>query len=97
METLLPLLALALGLVGLFGWSHRNLTRKIDELERLLLRAPQEAEVRRLIDDKLAPFKVETIASMRRIDEMYNSITAMYAKLDYLVEQVAKHGGFKQL
>lgn len=75
-----------IGMVGLFGWSHKRLSSKIDELESFLIRAPNEKQVRIMIDDQLRPMKVEYDSLTRRIDEIRQSQMLLYQKLDHMLE-----------
>lgn len=84
---LIPTIIGLLGTIGgLFGWSHKSLSTKIDKLEDQMQDFITRDESRQLIGDKLAPHKVEYFALSRRIDELAKVQKDAEHKLDTLLE-----------
>ena len=67
------------------GVLHRNLTRKIDLLEIELYKKASFGDVRRTIEDKMSPIKVEYHSLTRRFDELKQENDKMSDKLDELI------------
>ena len=68
--------------VGLFGWSHTLLRKRMDRMELKLHDKLTEHEARLLVDDKLAPQRVETYAIRERLGELYTNYKELNSKMD---------------
>lgn len=79
-----------LGLVGLFGWSHKTMRERINSLQAQANQRISEPEVRLLIDDKLAPHRVEYIALSQRLGELRDFYRDLDHKLDLVLEICSK-------
>lgn len=79
-----------IAIVGLFGWSHRTLRSRLQEMEKELLRRPTESQMRTLIADKLAPQEVEYAALSRRIQELYVNQKELDNKLDKIIQIISR-------
>lgn len=90
MIDLLSMMVPAVGLVGLFGWSHAALRRKIFEIEKTLSRLSTDEEIRIMVADKLAPIKVEYRALSSRIKDLQDSQKELAHKIDRILECVKR-------
>ena len=83
------------GLVGLFGISHRGLQTRMDKLEREVLKRITDAGLRTIISDKLQPLSVEFESIFQRIGELRADYKDLDNKLDHLIE-MSKYGQEKK-
>jgi hypothetical protein len=79
------IIASALGLTGLLGWSHKSIKSRLNQIEIELYKRPSFAEVRRTVEDKMSPFRVEYLSLSRRIDEVKTDQHKLNDKLDRLL------------
>jgi hypothetical protein len=82
-------LGLLAPLVGLFGWSHGAIRRRMEHIEMEVLKRPTDAETRLMITDKLAPIEVEFRALSRRIDELKDANHSLDMKIDKLINMLS--------
>lgn len=96
MEPVTKIIALVFGpifgFIGLFGWSHQNLNRKIAELTMKTNAIVPEEKIRQTIDDKLAPFSIEYRALSLRIDELKNTNQNLEHKIEKMLDLLRAHG-----
>jgi len=78
------------GVIGLFGWSHKSLAVKIDRLEKDMLKRPNNSEVRTLVSDKLEPYEISYRSLSYRIEELKANQNSLDAKVDRLIEICSK-------
>ena len=83
-------LSTALGLVGLFGWSHTAIRRRLDKIEADMAVRPNQDQIRTLIAAKLAPHKVEYDDLARRMKEMKEDQKELSRKMDKVIELCQK-------
>ena len=76
------LVSAVLGFLGLFGWSHKRLGQRIEELEKHSRIVLTEDKIRQIIDDKMAPIKVEYRSLSGRLDEIRAMIIRLETKID---------------
>lgn len=74
-----------LGIVGLFGWSHKSLKDRITNMEIEILKRPDYSDLRRYIGDKLAPMHVEFGGLSSRMDELRQENDKLNEKLDEIL------------
>lgn len=86
MEVIIAGVSTVIGLVGLFGWSHKRVSTKIEALELVTAKLLPEHRIRTLIDDKLAPLEREYRSLSRRIDELRASNKHLDHKIDSILE-----------
>lgn len=84
------LIAAVGGIVALFGWSHKGINKKIEDMEKELLKRPTDDKVRLIVTDKLAPHVVEYRALSRRLDELNRHQYELSKKLDKVIELCSK-------
>jgi hypothetical protein len=83
-------LAIVLTAIGLFGWSHSALKRRMDVIEMQLNRKLEMDDVRLTIEDKLAPYKVEYESLSRRLDEIREDQQQLNKNVEHLIRMCAK-------
>lgn len=90
MELTLKLLGLTIapifGFLGLFGWSHQNLSKRISDMEHQMSKIVPEPKVRQLIDDKMAPVQVEYRAIHHRMDELRTHNKLLEEKMEKVLD-----------
>lgn len=80
------LFGLAAAFVGLFGWSHNGLTKRLTKVEDEIADKPDISEIRLLVEDKLAPQKLELHLMHSSIDDLRASYRALDKKLDKVLD-----------
>lgn len=90
MSEITPILGIIIGFAGLFGWTRQALSLRLEKLEAQMAQFPSRSELRVLVDDKLAPQKVENATLARRLDELQDQAAALDEKVDRLLEICVK-------
>ena len=83
--TVLKILAAIVGAVGLFGWSHSALSKRLTKLELEMQNYPSNTSLRQIIDDKLAPTHVEQHSLAVQLKELKLTQKEQDTKLDELL------------
>lgn len=78
-------IAAVVGLLGLFGWSHKSIKDRLDLMEVELYKRPNFHDVRDMFKDKMAPFQSEYNSLTRRFDELKAENDKMNEKIDELL------------
>lgn len=76
--------------LGLFGWSHSNLSKRLDKLSMDLQERKTDADIRVLISDKMEPYKVELKSLSKQLDIISHQYAELDKKLDSLLDAVRK-------
>lgn len=71
-------------LLSLFGWSHNNLSKRLDKLAIDLQARKTDADIRVLINDKIEPYRVE----LKNLSKQLDIISHQYADLDRKIDSV---------
>lgn len=78
-------IAAVVGLLGLFGWSHKGLNKRMDKMEVELYKKTSFHDARQMFQDKMAPFQSEYNSLTRRIDEIKQENDKINEKIDELL------------
>lgn len=73
--------------ISLFGYSHANLSKRLDKLAIELQDRKTDADIRILISDKMEPYKVE----LKSLSKQLDIISRQYAELDKKLDTVLAH------
>lgn len=90
LKLLLAIAGFLVGLVGLFGWSHKTLRMRMDDLETTLKDKTSEDKVRLLIRDKMEVVHSDMNHLANEIREIKQSQDNLNMKLDAVLNIVAK-------
>ena len=78
-------ITISTAILGFLGWSHKNLKKGMDHMEIELYRRASFSDVRRIIEDKMSPVKVEYTSLARRMDELKTEHHKLNDKIDELL------------
>lgn len=70
--------------LGVFGWSHATLSKRLSEIEINMHERITEREARLLIADKLAPIEVEYRSFTKRLEDIDHKLERL---LDIIYQQ----------
>lgn len=77
-------------LTGFFGWNHKTLKAEIDRLEAEMHTRATYADLRAILDDKLAIKEVEYRSLSLQIDELKLSQKELTNKIERLLQIALK-------
>lgn len=72
-------------LLSFFGWSHANLSKRIEKLSSDIQTRKTDADLRVLISDKLEPYRVELSSITKQIDMISHQYQELDRKLDSIL------------
>ena len=78
-------IAAVVGLLGLFGWSHKSIKQRQDAMEIEVYKRTSFHDVREMFKDKMAPIYSEYNSLTRRFDELKSENDKMNEKIDELL------------
>lgn len=95
--SLFSVIGFCLSILGFFGWSHRALRAKLDEMEteidkisNAVISKPSEEKVRLLINDKMAVAHADISSLSKQLDALSKHQEALNLKLDAVLNICAK-------
>ncbi len=71
--------------VGVLGFLGKSLYNRMDAVELEVYKRTSYGDVRRIVEDKMSPVKVEYMSLARRIDEIKSDQHKLNDKLDRLL------------
>ncbi len=70
------------GIISLFGYSHANLSKRLDKLAIDMQARKTDADLRILLDDKIQPYKMEVKWLTQQIEVINRQYSDLDKKLD---------------
>jgi len=80
-----PIIAGVAGIAGLLGWSHKTLQGRLLEIEKMINDKADHANVRTIIEDKMAPHFVESRAIYKEVDHLKEHYDVLESKIDRIL------------
>lgn len=77
-------------ILGCFGWSHANLSKRLDKLSIDMQERKTDADIRVLISDKIEPYKIQLQGLGKQLDMIAHQYSELDKKLDSLISTVQK-------
>lgn len=77
-------------ILSCFGWSHSNLSKRLDKLSIDMQARKTDADIRVLLNDKIEPYKIQLQALGKQLDLIAHQYNELDKKLDTVLLELQK-------